>query len=180
AMQLGVAQRAFDDCLRFVREREQFGRPVGSFQVIRHRMADLATELEATRLLVYAVAAQADDDPQALFPREASMAKLKATELSKRATLECMQATGGNGYATDYGMGPPARNWRSSVRWTWSPPTGSSHCGTASSPPASTTSPAAAGGAPASTPGTRCSPRSARCAGGARTSPIRARSIRSW
>ena len=104
AMQLGVAQRAFDDCLRFVREREQFGRPVGSFQVIRHRMADLATEIEATRLLVYAVAAKVDDDPQALFPREASMAKLKATELSKRVTLECMQSMGGYGYATEYGM----------------------------------------------------------------------------
>src|SRR5699024_5450881 len=211
AMQLGVAQRAFDDCLRFVREREQFGRPVGSFQVIRHRMADLATEIEATRLLVYAVAAKVDDDPQALFPREASMAKLKATELSKRVTLECMQSMGGYGYATEYGMehlvrqavvstvyggtnevqrdaigkpyglrAPPTPNWRSSVPWTWSPPAGSSHCGTASSPPASPTSPAAAGGAPASTPGTRCSPRSARCAGGARTSPIRARSIRSW
>lgn len=104
AMQLGVAQRAFDDCLKFVREREQFGRPVGTFQVIRHRMADLATEIEATRLLVYAVAAKVDADPTALFPREASMAKLKATELSKRVTLECMQSMGGYGYATEYGM----------------------------------------------------------------------------
>ncbi|MBB1041065.1 MULTISPECIES: acyl-CoA dehydrogenase family protein [unclassified Dietzia] len=105
AMQLGVAQRAFDDCLTFVREREQFGRPVGSFQVIRHRMADLATEIEATRLLVYAVARKIDEsDPQALFPREASMAKLKASELSKRVTLECMQSMGGYGYATEYGM----------------------------------------------------------------------------
>ena len=105
AMQLGVAQRAFDDCLTFIREREQFGRPVGSFQVIRHRMADLATEIEATRLLVYAVARKIDDsDPDALFPREASMAKLKATELSKRVTLECMQSMGGYGYATEYGM----------------------------------------------------------------------------
>lgn len=104
AMQLGVAQRAFDDCLTFVREREQFGRPVGSFQVIRHRLADLATEIEATRLLVYAVAKKVDADPQALFPREASMAKLKATELSKRVTLECMQSMGGYGYATEYGI----------------------------------------------------------------------------
>ncbi|AVZ40881.1 MULTISPECIES: acyl-CoA dehydrogenase family protein [unclassified Dietzia] len=105
AMQLGVAQRAFDDCLTFIREREQFGRPVGSFQVIRHRMADLATEIEATRLLVYAVARKVDEsDPAALLPREASMAKLKATELSKRVTLECMQSMGGYGYATEYGM----------------------------------------------------------------------------
>ncbi|EYT65691.1 acyl-CoA dehydrogenase [Dietzia sp. UCD-THP] len=105
AMQLGVAQRAFDDCLTFIREREQFGRPVGSFQVIRHRMADLATEIEATRLLVYAVARKVDEsDPAALLPREASMAKLKASELSKRVTLECMQSMGGYGYATEYGM----------------------------------------------------------------------------
>lgn len=104
AMQLGMSQRAFDDCLAFVREREQFGRPVGSFQVLRHRLADLATEIEATRLLVYAVARKVDADPTALFPREASMAKLKATELSKRVTLECMQSMGGYGYATEYGM----------------------------------------------------------------------------
>lgn len=104
AMQLGVAQRAFDDCLDFIKERTQFGRPVGSFQVIRHRMAELATEIESTRLLVYAVARKVDDDPDALFPREASMAKLKATELSKRVTLECMQSMGGYGYATEYGM----------------------------------------------------------------------------
>ncbi|HJC61519.1 MAG TPA: acyl-CoA/acyl-ACP dehydrogenase [Candidatus Dietzia intestinigallinarum] len=105
AMQLGVAQRAFDDCLDFITERTQFGRPVGSFQVIRHRMADLATEIEATRLLVYAVAKKVDESaPDALFPREASMAKLKATELSKRVTLECMQSMGGYGYATEYGM----------------------------------------------------------------------------
>ena len=105
AMQLGVAQRASDDCLDFIRKREQFGRPVGTFQVIRHRMADLATEIEATRLLVYAVAKKVDEsDPEALFPREASMATLKATELSKRVTLECMQSMGGYGYATEYGM----------------------------------------------------------------------------
>ncbi|HHX84256.1 MAG TPA: acyl-CoA/acyl-ACP dehydrogenase [Actinomycetales bacterium] len=104
AMQLGVAQRAFDDCLAFVREREQFGRPIGSFQVLRHRLADIATEIEATRLLVYAVARKVDADPTALFPREASMAKLKATELSKWVTLECMQSMGGYGYATEYGM----------------------------------------------------------------------------
>lgn len=104
AQQLGLAQRAFDMCLKFLREREQFGRPIGTFQALRHRMADLATEIEATRLLVYSVAAKVDADPTALFPREASMAKLKATELSKRVTLDCMQSMGGYGYATEYGM----------------------------------------------------------------------------
>ncbi|WP_333619698.1 acyl-CoA dehydrogenase family protein [Dietzia sp.] len=104
AMQLGISARAFDICMSFISEREQFGRPVGSFQVLRHRMADLATEIEATRLLVYAVAKKVDADPSALLPREASMAKLKATELSKRVTLEAMQSMGGYGYASEYGI----------------------------------------------------------------------------
>lgn len=104
AMQLGVAQRAFDDCLAFITEREQFGRPIGKFQVLRHRMADIATEIEATRQLVYAVARQVDANPDELFPREASMAKLKATEVSKQTTIDCMQMMGGYGYASEYGM----------------------------------------------------------------------------
>ena len=64
----------------------------------------MATEIQATKLLVYAVAKKVDADPDALFPREASMAKLKATELSKWVTLECMQSMGGYGYATEYGI----------------------------------------------------------------------------
>ena len=99
---LGVAQRAFDDTIAYVKERKQFGRPIGSFQVLRHRLADLATELEATRLLVYATAQQVDANPGTLFPREASMAKLKASELAKRCALEAMQMHGGYGYATEY------------------------------------------------------------------------------
>ena len=104
ALMMGTARRAFDDTLDYVRQREQFGRPVGSFQVLRHRMADLATEIECTRLLLDDVAATIDADPDRVFAREASMAKLKATELSKRVTLECMQSMGGYGYATEYGM----------------------------------------------------------------------------
>jgi isovaleryl-CoA dehydrogenase len=104
AQALGLARRAFDDALRFVKEREQFGRPVGTFQALRHRIADLATELECTRLLVYDVAERVDANPGAMFPREASMAKLKATETAKRAALEGMQMMGGYGYATEYDM----------------------------------------------------------------------------
>jgi isovaleryl-CoA dehydrogenase len=99
---LGVAQRAFDDTLAYVRSRRQFGRPIGSFQALRHRLADLATELEATRLLVYSVAQQVDSHPGTLFPREASMAKLAASELAKRMALEAMQMHGGYGYAVEY------------------------------------------------------------------------------
>jgi isovaleryl-CoA dehydrogenase len=101
---LGKAQRAFDDALAFVRDREQFGQPVGSFQAIKHRIADLATELECARLLVYEVAAMVDREPGKVFPREASMAKLKASELARRCALEGVQMMGGYGFATEYEM----------------------------------------------------------------------------
>src|SRR5579875_2695013 len=63
AQAVGTAQRAFDDVLAYVTERRQFGRPVGSFQALSHRLADLATELEATRLLVYHLARLVDAHP---------------------------------------------------------------------------------------------------------------------
>ncbi|MDX6586684.1 MAG: hypothetical protein QOI31_1157 [Solirubrobacterales bacterium] len=104
ASALGIAQRAFDDVLSYIKERKQFGRPIGSFQTLKHRISDLATELECTRLLVYDVAQKVDQDPSALFPREASMAKLKATEVAKKTALEGMQMMGGYGYASEYDM----------------------------------------------------------------------------
>lgn len=104
AMMLGTAQRAFDDTLEFISTRKQFGRPVGTFQVLRHRIADLATEIECTRLLVYKVARQIDQNPTTLFPREASMVKLKATETAKKVALEGMQMMGGYGYAAEFDM----------------------------------------------------------------------------
>jgi alkylation response protein AidB-like acyl-CoA dehydrogenase len=104
AQAVGMAQRAFDDTLAYVKERKQFGRAVGSFQTLAHRLADLATELSATRLLVFDLAARVDANPGVLFPREASMCKLKATELAKRMTLEGMQMMGGAGYAVEYDM----------------------------------------------------------------------------
>jgi alkylation response protein AidB-like acyl-CoA dehydrogenase len=104
AQALGMAGRAFEDALAYVKERKQFGQPIGAFQTIKHRVSDLATELEATRLLVYDVAAKSDANPEQTLPREASMAKLKASELAKRMTLEAMQMMGGAGYATEYGM----------------------------------------------------------------------------
>jgi isovaleryl-CoA dehydrogenase len=104
AMMLGVARRTFDDLLAYVKEREQFGQPIGSFQALKHRIADLATEIECCRLLTYDVARKADANPGAMFPREASMAKLKVTETAKRVALEGMQMMGGYGYATEYDM----------------------------------------------------------------------------
>ena len=104
ASALGLAERAFDDVLAYIKERKQFGKPIGSFQTLKHRISDLATELECTRLLVYDVARKVDTDPAMMLPREASMAKLKATEVAKKTALEGMQMMGGYGYASEYDM----------------------------------------------------------------------------
>jgi alkylation response protein AidB-like acyl-CoA dehydrogenase len=101
---LGQARRAFDDTLVYVKDRQQFGKPIGSFQALSQRIADLATEIEATRLLVHDVAQRVDENPDTLLPREASMVKLKATELAKHAALEGVQMMGGMGYTQEAGM----------------------------------------------------------------------------
>jgi isovaleryl-CoA dehydrogenase len=112
AVALGLAQRAFDDALAYAKERRQFGRAIGSFQVLQHRFAELATDLVRTRLLVRWVARLTDEDPKRMLPQEASMAKLAATELAKRCALEGVQIMGGYGYATEY---PMERTLRSAV-----------------------------------------------------------------
>jgi alkylation response protein AidB-like acyl-CoA dehydrogenase len=104
AQALGMAERAFEDALAYVKERKQFGKTIGSFQAVAHRLAELATEIEATRYLVYGVAEAVQAKPDQMLPREASMAKLKATEIAKRTALEGMQMMGGYGYATEYDM----------------------------------------------------------------------------
>ena len=104
AQALGMAERAFEDVLAYVKERKQFGKTIGSFQTVAHRLAELATEIEATRHLVYGVAEAVQANPGKMLPREASMAKLKATEIAKRTALDGMQMMGGYGYATEYDM----------------------------------------------------------------------------
>jgi alkylation response protein AidB-like acyl-CoA dehydrogenase len=104
ATALGLAQRAFDDALAYVKERRQFGRPVGQFQSQQHVFAELATEIAQARLLVRWVAQLTDEDPARMLPQEASMAKLATTELAKKVALAGMQAMGGYGYATEYPM----------------------------------------------------------------------------
>jgi isovaleryl-CoA dehydrogenase len=101
---LGLAQRAFDDTLEYVKERKQFGRPIGSFQALQHRLANLATELTQARLLTRWVATLTDEDPKRMLPQEASMAKLAASELAKKCAAEAVQMAGGYGYATEYPM----------------------------------------------------------------------------
>ncbi len=104
ATMLGIAQRAFDDVLAYVKERRQFGRPIGSFQALQHRLADLATELEAARLMTHWVASLTDEDPDRMLPQQASMVKLFVTEVAKKTTLEGMQLMGGYGYSSEYDM----------------------------------------------------------------------------
>ncbi len=112
ASALGLAQRAFDEALAYAKERRQFGRPIGSFQAIQHKFADMATDLAQARLLVRSVARMTDDDPERMLPQEASMVKLASTELAKRCALEGMQIMGGYGYASEY---PMERYLRSAV-----------------------------------------------------------------
>jgi alkylation response protein AidB-like acyl-CoA dehydrogenase len=105
AVALGIAKRALDDTLSYVKQRKQFGRPIGSFQALRHRIADLATELECARLITYDAAARLESEPAShQTTRLTSMAKLKATETAKHVALEGLQMMGGYGYATEYDM----------------------------------------------------------------------------
>ncbi|HEX3962452.1 MAG TPA: acyl-CoA dehydrogenase family protein [Trebonia sp.] len=104
AMSLGAAQRSLDDLIAYVREREQFGRKIASFQALRHRIADLATDIEFGRSFLYDAAQRVDDGEEDELARESSMAKLRTTEIAKNTALEAVQMMGGYGYAREYGM----------------------------------------------------------------------------
>lgn len=106
AQGLGMAQRTFDDLLSYVQEREQFGAPIGSFQALRHRIADLAIEIEAARALTYGTIHQIENQigtPQEWI-RATSMCKVKVTETAKKVALEGVQMMGGYGYSTEFDM----------------------------------------------------------------------------
>lgn len=106
AQGLGMAQRTFDDLLAYVKQREQFGAPIGSFQALRHRIADLAIEIESARALTYATTAQIEQEtgtPEERV-RWTSMAKVKVTETAKKVALEGVQMMGGYGYSTEFDM----------------------------------------------------------------------------
>lgn len=104
AMSTGAAARSLQDAISYVKEREQFGRAISSFQAIRHRIANLATEIAASRAFVYDIAAGIDAGDEDNLATEASMAKMKCTEVAKATALEAMQMMGGYGYAREYGM----------------------------------------------------------------------------
>jgi isovaleryl-CoA dehydrogenase len=104
ATMTGVAQRTLDDVTHYVRHRKQFNRTLGSFQTVRHRLADLLTEVECSRMLMQRAATTADSNPRRLNPLETSMAKLKATETAKQVAIEGMQLTGAYGTTAESDM----------------------------------------------------------------------------
>ncbi len=104
---LGIAQASFDASLAYANERKQFGKPIGANQAIQWKLADMATSIDAARLLIHR-AAQMKDKGVA-YSKEASMAKVYASEVAMKAATEAVQIHGGNGYTTDY---PVERHFR--------------------------------------------------------------------
>ena len=100
AQAVGIAQGAFELALAYARERQAFGHPIADFQAIQFMLADMATEIDAARLLVRKAAWK--QDIGARFSIEASIAKLFASELATRVTHKAMQIHGGNGYSREY------------------------------------------------------------------------------
>jgi alkylation response protein AidB-like acyl-CoA dehydrogenase len=101
------AQRCFDQTLEYAKARSAFGRPIGKFQVIRHKFAEMATKIEAARQLVYMTAWRFQNGEYPV--REISMAKLHAARVAVEVADECIQIHGGAGYMKEYGV---ERVWR--------------------------------------------------------------------
>jgi alkylation response protein AidB-like acyl-CoA dehydrogenase len=100
ALSVGLAQGAYEAARGYARERRQFGQPIAAFQAIQWKLADLATRIEAARLLTYRAAHLKDRGVR--MTRESSMAKLFASETAVRAADECVQIHGGYGFVKDY------------------------------------------------------------------------------
>ncbi len=101
AQGVGVAQGAFDAAANYARERHQFGQPVISFQAVQHMLADMATQIEAARALVYSVAKYVDSGMKDVS-KESAMAKLFATDVAMKVTIDAVQVMGGAGYMREY------------------------------------------------------------------------------
>ncbi len=100
AQALGIAQGAFDRIVNYVKQRKQFGHPIGAFQALQHRIADLKTQLEAARLLIYKAAWNYDQGR--IDPGLTSMAKYYAGKLAVKICDEAVQMHGGYGYIAEY------------------------------------------------------------------------------
>ncbi len=101
AQAVGIAQGAFDYALEYSRKRVQFCQPISCFQAIQHMLADMATEIEASRALVYASARMIDAGVKDVA-KESAMAKLYASDVAMKVTVDAVQILGGYGYMRDY------------------------------------------------------------------------------
>jgi alkylation response protein AidB-like acyl-CoA dehydrogenase len=109
ALAVGIAQGAYESALKYSKERQQFGKPISEFQAIQFKLADMATQLDAARLLMYRAAWLKDEEKK--VTKESSMAKLFASEVGVKICEEAIQIHGGYGYTKDY---PPEKYWRDS------------------------------------------------------------------
>jgi short/branched chain acyl-CoA dehydrogenase len=100
AQMVGVAQGAFDCALQYAQERRQFGKPIGEFQAVQFQLAELATEIEAARLLTYNAARRRDTG--APFVKEAAMAKLFASRVAEHVASKAIEVYGGYGFTREY------------------------------------------------------------------------------
>jgi hypothetical protein len=109
ALAVGIAQGAYESALKYSKERQQFGKPISEFQAIQFKLSDMATQIEAARLLMYRAAYLKDNGKK--VTKESAMAKLYASEISVKVCEEAIQIHGGYGYTKDY---PPEKYWRDS------------------------------------------------------------------
>jgi alkylation response protein AidB-like acyl-CoA dehydrogenase len=100
ARSVGIAQRAYDEALSYAKERRAFGQPIADFQAIQLQLAQMATQLQAARLMVYWAATKVDGDARA--DSETGMAKMFASEVALQNAIEALKVHGGYGYSTEY------------------------------------------------------------------------------
>ena len=98
---LGIAQGALDLTVAYIKERKQFGKPISSFQGVQFMLADMATEIEGARALIYATARMVDSGAKKIS-KDSAIAKLFASDMAMKVTTDCVQLFGGYGYMRDY------------------------------------------------------------------------------
>jgi len=109
AMALGIAQGAYEAAVKYAKDRKAFGRPISEYQAIQWKLADMATQIDAARLLIMRAAAHKDEGKN--VTKESAMAKLYASEIAVKVSEESVQIHGGYGFTKDY---PPEKYWRDS------------------------------------------------------------------
>lgn len=109
SLSVGIAQGAYEAAVKYAKERQQFGHPISEFQAIQFKLADMATQIEAARLLTLQAACLKDNDKP--VTKQSAIAKLYASEIAVRVSEESVQIHGGYGYTKDY---PAEKYWRDS------------------------------------------------------------------